>query len=44
LQREGPRGAPGHHAQALLFYWQMWRDVMEGRARATVSVVEEAAA
>jgi hypothetical protein len=44
LQREGPRGAAGHHAQALLFYWQMWRDVMEGRARATVSVVEEAAA
>lgn len=44
LQREGPHGAAGHHAQALLFYWQVWRDVMEGRARPTVGAVEEAAA
>jgi hypothetical protein len=44
LQREGPRGAAGYHAQALLFYWQVWRDVMEGRVRAAEGVVEEAAA
>jgi hypothetical protein len=44
LQGQGPRGAVGHHAQALLFYWQIWRDVMEGRARAVDSVVGEAAA
>jgi len=44
VQREGGRGAIGHHAQALLFYWQMWRDVMEGRARTADTVVEEAAA
>jgi hypothetical protein len=44
LQREGPRRAVGHHAQALLFYWRMWRDVMEGRARLAGEVREEAAA